>query len=80
MIVQTGRMGALSFADRVDPAAPHGWQYSLVDWDPTGDVSEENWARALAAAGWRMWIGPGPWVDVNGRRVRRWSLRRPRRS
>lgn len=58
--------------------APHGYEYRLVDWDPTGGVTEEDWARELSGQGWRMWVGAGPWVTINSRRLRRWSLRRPR--
>lgn len=40
-------------------------------------ATEEEWARRLAAEGWQMWLpGSGPWVELNGRRVRRWSVRR----
>lgn len=54
-----------------------GWQYRLTDFDPDGGETEEEWAAQLAAEGWRMWRpGAGPWVSINGRRVRRWSLRR----
>jgi hypothetical protein len=39
--------------------------------------SDEEWAREQAAEGWQMWdAGHGAWVDINGRRVKRWSLRR----
>lgn len=51
-------------------------RYGLFDWDPDGDKTEEQWATRLAGEGWRMHTpGPGSWVTVNGRRVRRWSLR-----
>ena len=34
-------------------------------------------AAKLAAEGWRTWdAGPGPWITLKGRRLRRWSLRR----
>jgi hypothetical protein len=53
------------------------WRYTLVSWDPATDGPEHEWARKLAAEGWQMWdAGSGPWVEVNGRRVVRWSLRR----
>ncbi len=59
-------------------ASMTGWQYSAPQWDPTRDGDEELWARAVAADGWRTWLGhTGTWTDVNGRRVRVWSLRRP---
>lgn len=54
-----------------------GWQHTLLDFDPEGPETEEQWAARVAAEGWRMWTpGPGPWVSVNGKRLRRWSLRR----
>jgi hypothetical protein len=53
------------------------WIYTLVDYDPERDGPEEEWGKKLAAQGWQMWdAGHGPWVDINGRRVKRWSLRR----
>jgi hypothetical protein len=53
------------------------WTYRLADFDPSAGVVEEEWARGLAAEGWQMWLpGSGPWVELNGRRVRRWSVRR----
>ena len=59
-------------------AAMTGWQYSAPQWDPTRDGDEELWARAIAADGWRTWLDhTGTWTDINGRRVRVWSLRRP---
>lgn len=54
-----------------------GWQYTLKDFDPNAGETEEEWAAAVAADGWRMWKpGSGSWVSINGRRLRRWSLRR----
>ena len=54
------------------------WQYSSRRWDPDQDGDEEQWARRVAAEGWRTWLdGPGSWVGIDGRRVRVWSLRRP---
>lgn len=53
------------------------WTYRLADFDPSAGVAEEEWARRLAAEGWQMWSpGPGPWIELNGRRVRRWNVRR----
>ena len=53
------------------------WTYLCHDFDPDQGQTEEEWAAELAEQGWRMWTpGPGPWVTINGRRVRRWSLRR----
>ena len=57
----------------------HGrvFTYALFDYDPERDGDEEEWARALADQGWRTWAaGSGPWIDLAGRRLRRWSLRR----
>lgn len=53
-----------------------GWQYTTRDYDPGADADELEWARAVALEGWRIWHPSGVWVEVNGRRVRRWSLRR----
>ena len=53
--------------------------YALHDYDPERDGDEEAWAAAMAEQGWRMWEpGPGPWITLEGRRLRRWSLRRER--
>ena len=53
------------------------WQYTLRDYDPELVQPEDDWAREQAAQGWQMWdAGHGAWVDINGRRVKRWSLRR----
>lgn len=51
-------------------------EYTLRDYDPETDGDEVEWARRLDEQGWRTWHDTGVWVDVNGRRVRRWSLRR----
>ena len=49
----------------------------LIYADPERDRNEEAWAAALSEQGWRMWEpGPGPWTTLEGRRLRRWSLRR----
>lgn len=54
-----------------------GWTYLTHDFDPDAGETEEEWAARLAGEGWRMWIrGGGSWIEINGRRVRRWSLRR----
>ena len=53
-----------------------GWQHSTLDYDPASDGDEEEWARAVAAEGWRTWQPTGVWVTVGSRRVRRWALRR----
>lgn len=51
------------------------WKYSLRDLRPGDDP--EQWALDLAAEGWRMWPkGTGVMVTINGREVRRYSLRR----
>ena len=53
------------------------WTYALHDYDPERDGDEEAWAAKLAEQGCRMWEpGPGPWITLEGRRLRRWSLRR----
>ncbi|GAA4402901.1 hypothetical protein GCM10023168_13910 [Fodinibacter luteus] len=54
-----------------------GWQHGTHDYDPETDGDEVEWARARAAEGWRTWHASGVWVTVNGRRVRRWAMRRP---
>ncbi|WP_353952568.1 hypothetical protein V6K52_03730 [Knoellia sp. S7-12] len=51
-------------------------EYALIDYDPVTDGDEADWARTLDAHGWRTWHDTGVWVTVNGRRVRRWSVRR----
>lgn len=51
-------------------------EYALIDYDPTTDGDEADWARALDADGWRTWHDTGVWVTLNGRKVRRWSVRR----
>ena len=53
-----------------------GWQHTTLDYDPTTDGDEEEWARAVAAEGWRTWHSSGVWITVGGRRVRRWAMRR----
>ena len=51
--------------------------YALYDYDPERHGNEGAWAAALSEQGWRMWEpGPGPWITLEGRRLRRWSLRR----
>jgi len=51
--------------------------YGLFDFDPERDGDEEAWAFKLAAGGWRTWAaGTGPWITLEGRRLRRWSLRK----
>lgn len=53
------------------------WTYQIFDYHPETDGDEEAWAQHLADQGWRMWVpGPGPWVEVDNHRVRRWNLRR----
>ena len=53
------------------------WTYGLFDYDPDLDGTEEEWASRMAEQGWQMWTpGRGQWVDVGGRHVRRWNLRR----
>ncbi len=53
------------------------WQHTLRDYNPEHGQTEEDCARAQAAEGWQMWdAGHGASVDMNGRRVKRWSLRR----
>ena len=53
-----------------------GWQYTTRDYYPATDGDEEPWARAVAAEGWQTWHAPGVWITLEGRRERRWSLRR----
>ena len=51
--------------------------YALHDYDPERDGDQEAWAASLAWQGWRMWEpGSGPWITLEGRRFRRWSLHR----
>ena len=54
-----------------------GWQHTTRDYDPEVDGDEEAWARAVAEEGWRIWHPSGTWIQLGGRRVRRWALRRP---
>lgn len=54
-----------------------GWQHGTRDYDPATGAEEVEWARAVALEGWRTWHPSGVWLEVNGRRVRRWALRRP---
>ncbi|CAN7198359.1 hypothetical protein [Knoellia sp. LjRoot47] len=52
-------------------------EYTLADYDPETDGDEVDWAKRLDAQGWRTWHeGGGAWTTINGRRVKRWSLRR----
>lgn len=54
------------------------WQYALWDYDPLVDGTEEEWAAKVADGEWRTWLpASGEWIVLGGRRVRRWSLRRP---
>ncbi len=54
-----------------------GWQYRTLVFDPDAGETEEQWATRIAREGWRMWQpGPGSWMEVGGKRVRRWSVRR----
>lgn len=52
------------------------WRYTLRDLHPHDDP--ETWARELADEGWRLWIPGNNGADtvINGRKVRRYSLRR----
>lgn len=51
------------------------WRYTLRDLLPTDDA--EAWALALAAEGWRLWPkGTGVLITIDGREMRRYSLRR----
>lgn len=50
-------------------------RYTLADWDPECGKSMEEWARELRDQGWRQWSSAGGWIDVDGRRVWRVSLR-----
>lgn len=64
-----------------DPAervryVPGMLEYTLADYDPAHDGDEVEWARALDAQGWRVWHATGVWVTINGRQLRRWSVRR----
>lgn len=58
---------------------PPGPVYRLADWTPELGVDEQEWAAALAAEGWLPWpdaqVTPAQ-VDVGGRVVSRWYLRR----
>lgn len=52
-------------------------EYTLADYDPETDGDEVEWAKRLDEQGWRAWHdGGGVWIVLNGRRVKRWSLRR----
>lgn len=51
------------------------WRYTLRDLLPNDDP--EAWALALAAEGWRLWPkGTGVLITIDGREMRRYSLRR----
>lgn len=51
------------------------WQYTLRDL--TDDDDPETWALKLRDQGWRLWPPKtGVLVTINGRQVRRYSLRR----
>ncbi|WP_346007314.1 hypothetical protein [Janibacter terrae] len=52
------------------------WRYTLADLHPGDDP--EAWARELADEGWRLWIPGNTGADtvINGRAVRRYSLRK----
>lgn len=54
------------------------FEYTLMDYNPLTDGDEIEWGRAVDAQGWRTWHNTGVWIDLSGRRVRRWSLRRVR--
>lgn len=47
-----------------------------MDFDPETDGDEVEWARSLDEQGWRTGHDTGVWQVFNGRRVKRWSLRR----
>lgn len=38
-----------------------GWQHCCLDYDPATDGDEEQWARAVKAAGWRTYAATGIW-------------------
>ncbi len=46
-----------------------GWQHTSLDYDPTTDGDEEEWARTVAAEGWRTWHSSGVWVTIGNRRI-----------
>lgn len=54
------------------------FEYTLLDYNPLTDGDELEWGRAVDAQGWRAWHNTGVWIDLGGRRIRRWSLRRVR--
>lgn len=60
----------------LDCSAMAGWQFDYYAWSDDAGESEEEWAAELAREGWRMWIGPGVWVSIDGRRQRGWPVRR----
>lgn len=56
-------------------------RYTTADYDPAGDQTWEQWATELAEQGWRTYMGPGHWLDVNERRVWRvWLVKYPTAS
>jgi hypothetical protein len=58
--------------------APMPWQYKVVDWDPKKQRSERECLGRRAAEGWHLWdASSGHWTVVDGRRVKRYYLRRP---
>ena len=41
------------------------------------EMLQKRRRRIPGQEGWRMWEpGPRPWITLEGRRLRRWSLRR----
>lgn len=54
------------------------WRYSLFDYPVDGSEGDlETWCARLAEDGWQLWdAGIGAVIDLNGREVRRLSLRR----
>lgn len=53
------------------------WRYFLFDYPMDGSEGDlETWCARLAEDGWQLWdAGIGAVIDVNGREVRRLSLR-----
>ena len=56
------------------------WHYGLFDYDPSLGQDFDTWRDELAEKGWRVWCiegqRTGAWINLDGRRIWRLSLRR----
>jgi hypothetical protein len=67
-------VSADGFPDHPDPRQHR--VYTLADFDPDRDGTFESWRDRLAADGWAPFVPGGAWVQIERRRVWRWSLYR----